>query len=343
MEEKRSYSTRVCITGGSGFIGSWLVKKLLEKGHTVHATLRNQGDTSKVDLLKSFPNAENNLVLFQADIYNPTEFEPAIEGCEYVFHVATPLVHDTQSSKYKDTAEAAVAGVRAIAGACIRSQTVKRLIYTASVMSLSPLTEDGVCFKSCIDESCWTPLNVSFTYADDFTMGYTKSKTLAEKEMLNYNEYDNGSLEVVTLACGLVGGETVLPYVPSSSEAILSLLTGNLFFLNALTFLQEFLGSIPLVHIEDVCRAHIFCMEKPSMQGRFLCAATNPTIRDFAIYFQEKFPEYQIAKEFMEGSAEGVRCDFTKLMKIGFQYKYDTKKILDDSVACGRRLGSLIK
>ncbi|GMY30505.1 dihydroflavonol 4-reductase [Fagus crenata] len=187
MEENKSYSTRVCITGGSGFIGSWLVKKLLEKGHTVHATLRNQGDTSKVDLLKSFPNAENNLVLFQADIYNPTEFEPAIEGCEYVFHVATPLVHDTQSSKYKDTAEAAVAGVRAIAGACIRSQTVKRLIYTASVMSLSPLTEDGVCFKSCIDESCWTPLNVSFTYADDFTMVLVPSHISPQYFSLNFS------------------------------------------------------------------------------------------------------------------------------------------------------------
>ena len=127
--------------------------------------------------------------------------------------------------------------------------------------------------------------------------GYTKSKTLAEKEMLNYNEYDNGSFEVVTLACGLVGGETVLPYVTSSSEAILSLLTGNLFSLNALKFLQELLGSIPLVHIEDVCRAHIFCMEKPSMKGRFLCAATNPTIREIAIYLQEKLSEYQIAKE----------------------------------------------
>ncbi|KAK7848620.1 dihydroflavonol 4-reductase, partial [Quercus suber] len=157
MEEK-SYS-RVYVTGGSGFIGSWLVKKLLEKG-----------DTSKVDLLKSFPNAENKLVLFQADIYNPTEFEPAITGCEYVFHVATPLLHNTQSSQYKDTAEAAVAGVRIIADACIRSKTVKRLIYTASVMSSSPLTEDGVCFKSCIDETCWTPFDVSFTYANDFTM-----------------------------------------------------------------------------------------------------------------------------------------------------------------------------
>ncbi|XP_023920327.1 NADPH HC-toxin reductase 1 isoform X3 [Quercus suber] len=273
MEEK-SYS-RICITGGSGFIGSCLVKKLLGKGHTVHATLRNKGDTSKVDLLKSFPNAENKLVLFQADIYNPAEFEPAITGCEYVFHVATPLLHNTQSSQYKDTAEAAVAGVRIIADACIRSKTVKRLIYTASVMSSSPLTEDGVCFKSCIDETCWTPFDVSFTYANDFTM--------------------------------------------------------------------ELLGSIPLVHIEDICQAHIFCMENQSMKGRFLCAATNPTIRAIASSFQEKFPEYQIAKEFIEGPDKGVTFDSTKLMKMGFEYAYDTKKILDDSVACGRRLGYLIK
>jgi hypothetical protein len=56
------------------------------------------GDAAKVDLLKSLPNAANRLVLFQADIYNPTDFEPAIKGCEYVFHVATPMRHDTQSS-----------------------------------------------------------------------------------------------------------------------------------------------------------------------------------------------------------------------------------------------------
>jgi nucleoside-diphosphate-sugar epimerase len=44
MEENIiSINSRVCVTGASGYIGSWLAKKLLEKGYTVHATLRNLG------------------------------------------------------------------------------------------------------------------------------------------------------------------------------------------------------------------------------------------------------------------------------------------------------------
>uniref|UniRef100_A0A7N0V686 NAD-dependent epimerase/dehydratase domain-containing protein n=1 Tax=Kalanchoe fedtschenkoi TaxID=63787 RepID=A0A7N0V686_KALFE len=295
-----SSTAKVCVTGGAGYIGSWLVKKLLTRGYVVHVTLRNLGEASKVDFLKSLPGAEARLFLFEADIYNPHEFETAIRGCQYVFHVATPKQHPSHSTEFKDTIEAAVAGVRSIANACIRSQTVKRLIYTASTMSTSPLKEDGSGHKSCFDESCWTPLNLidlSFDYCNQYTLGYTASKTQAEKEALRFNEIKDCGLEVVSLACGLVGGDTLLPYAPFTMQVILSPLTGNPGLYNGLAFMQEVVGSIPLVHIDDVCEAHIFCMERESMKGRFICAVGDPTIGDIANHYQQNFPQAKIAQE----------------------------------------------
>ncbi|XP_039010948.1 putative anthocyanidin reductase [Hibiscus syriacus] len=116
---------------------------------------------------------------------------------------------------------------------------------------------------------------------------YIISKTLAEKEALRYNEDpgDGKLLEVVTLACGLVGGETVLSYVPLSVEVLFSQLIGKPQTFEGLEFMEEVMGSVPVQHIEDVTDAHIFCMKKPYMRGIFVCAAANPTIREMATHF----------------------------------------------------------
>ncbi|XP_058738791.1 anthocyanidin reductase ((2S)-flavan-3-ol-forming)-like isoform X2 [Vicia villosa] len=336
-------SCKVCVTGASGYIASLLINKLLAKGYTVHATLRNLKDQSKVDFLKSFPQSQQKLVLFEANIYNSVEFEHAIKGCEFVFHVATPLIHQPES-QFKDITEASLAGSKSIAMFCKKAGTVKRLIYTGSVVSASPMKEDGTGFKDVMDETCWTPLNdsLSYLYHDAYVKDYVYSKTVTEKYMLSCGNNENGGgLEVVTLLCGVVGGDTLQFFTPSSVEICISQITENAKGYKSLEFVQEFLGKIPLVHVDDVCEAHMFCMESSSINGRFLCASSYVSIQEIADHYVLHYPEFTVNQEYADGPKKDMKWGSTKLCDKGFVYKYDARMILDDCIKCARRMGDL--
>ncbi|XP_027353073.1 anthocyanidin reductase ((2S)-flavan-3-ol-forming)-like [Abrus precatorius] len=338
---------KVCVTGGSGYIGSWLVKKLLAKGYTVHATLRDLKIESEVDLLKSLPQSEEQLVLFEADIYNPIGFEPAIQGCEFVFHLATPLIHQPNSQQYKDTSEASVAAAKSIAMFCLKAGTVRRLIYTASVCSASPLKDDGSGFKDVMDETCWTPLNDSLEYLflqEPVYKDYTYSKTMTEKHLLSYGTDENGGgLEVVTLACGLVGGDTLHSSIPGFGSGLVCIaqIIQNERVYKSLKFLENLMGKIPLAHVDDVCEAHIFCMENTSMNGRFLCASSYVSLQEMANLYALHHPEFNVKQENEDGLKKDIKWVSTKLCDKGFVYRYNAKMILDDCIKCARRMGAL--
>lgn len=340
MEKISTSGCKVCVTGGAGYVGSWLVKKLLDKGYTVHATLRNLDDLTKVSLLKSFPGSETRLVLFKADMFRPEEFENAIRGCQFVFHVATPF-EKTPGSEYKNTSEAAVASVKSIATACKRSGTVKRLVFTASVFASSPLKDDGSGFKDFVDETCWSPSNLSVPYGSDFLKAYQDSKVQAEKEMLRFGKENEDELGVVSLTCGLVGGGTLLSYTPGSVAVTISQLTNNAAHYSSIRYLEELMGKVPLIHIDDVCEAHIFCMENPSVQGRILCASSFVASAEIASYFQQNYPQFHVKQEYLDGPKRQIKWASSKLTEKGFVYKYDMKTVLDDCVSCAKRMGDL--
>jgi hypothetical protein len=121
---------------------------------------------------------------------------------------------------------------------------------------------------------------------------------LSEKELLSYNESSKDQprtlVEVVALACAVVGGDTIQTYLWSSLAVVVAPLTGQAILHNSLMFIQALMGSVPLAHVEDVCEAHVFCMEQASMSGRFLCAAGYPNMRDIVDHFAAKHPDLEI-------------------------------------------------
>lgn len=127
--------------------------------------------------------------------------------------------------------------------------------------------------------------------------GYIRSKTLVEKEVLGYNNKEKFGFNVVTLVCALVGGDTLLPYITGSQQTIISQLSSNALFHKYLRLLQEMWGAVPLAHIDDTCEAHIFCMEMPLMNGRFLCVQGYQTLTQFADYYKENYPEFRVEEE----------------------------------------------
>lgn len=104
-------------------------------------------------------------------------------------------------------------------------------------------------------------------------------------------------MKVVTLGCGLVGGDTLLSYIPYSLEVIISQLTNKETDYQLLRYLEELIGKIPIAHIDDVCEAHIFCMENPLVHGRILCSNSYISSAEIADYYQENYPDFHVKQE----------------------------------------------
>ena len=79
----------VAVTGSAGFIGGWVVRRLLERGYRVRACVRDVGDDAKVGFLKAMPGfASGRLTLHAADLDNAGSFNEAFQGCHGVAHVS---------------------------------------------------------------------------------------------------------------------------------------------------------------------------------------------------------------------------------------------------------------
>ncbi|GLT78748.1 hypothetical protein SLA2020_502760 [Shorea laevis] len=242
----------VCVTGASGYIASWLVKLLLLRGYTVKASVRNPNDPNKTKHLRALEGAEERLQLFKADLLEEGSFDPVVEGCEGVFHTASPFYHDVKDPQ-AELIDPAVKGTQNVLNSCKKFPSVKRVVLTSSMAAVAfngkPRTPDVL-----VDETWFS--NADF--CRESKLWYVLSKTLAEEFAWKFAK-ENG-IDLVSINPAMVIGPLLQPTLNTSAAAILNIIKGANTFPN-LTF--------GWVNVKDVANAHIQAFEIQSASGRY--------------------------------------------------------------------------
>lgn len=146
----------VCVTGANGFIGSWVVKTLLERGYTtIHLSIFPGSDPSH---LFSLPGATDRLVVHEANLLDSAAVDKAVEDCAGggVFHVASPCTLEDPLDPQKELVDPAVKGTLNVLAAA-KKFGVRRVVLTSSISAMVP--NPGWPTGRVVDESCWTDLD----------------------------------------------------------------------------------------------------------------------------------------------------------------------------------------
>ncbi|KAL5214190.1 hypothetical protein ABZP36_003342 [Zizania latifolia] len=329
-----------CVTGGNGYIASALIKMLLEKGYAVNTTVRNPDNTEKNCHFKGM-QALGPLKVFSADLQEEGSFDEAVAGCDYAFLVAAPVNLRAENPE-KELMESGVRGTLNVMRSCVKAGTVRRVVLTsaAAAVSCRPLQGDG----HVLDESSWSDVEY-LSSAAKMSPGqaYSISKVVSEKEASKLAE-ENG-ISLVTVCPVLTVGAAPARKAHTSVPAALALFSGDEEMFNTLKHIEMASGSLPLVHVDDLCRAEVLLAEKPATAGRYICCSLDTTILQLARSLATKYPQYNVNIDAVGDHPENprIRLSSEKLVGAGFEFTYKTiDDMYDESfMEYGKALGIL--
>nr|QFQ61499.1 dihydroflavonol 4-reductase [Dryopteris erythrosora] len=313
----------VCVTGASGHLGTWLVKRLLERGYRVRATVRNPGDPTKTAILRNLPGADERLQIVRGQLLEESGFDDAVNGCDGVFHCACPTEFSFEDP-YKDCIEPAVNGTVNVLKACAKAPSIKRIVFTSSAAAVRFTQLEDIAGQR-FDENCWTDIEMC---ERDKPHGwpYFVSKTLSEKKAFELAQEYN--LDLVTILPPLVNGPFLIDKIPNSVADAISLVTGDISH-------HKFIRRISYVHIDDIIDAHIFLYETPAAQGRYNGSCADASITEIAELLKKLFPKIKLPDNFdYVGEILLHYMDNSKLKKLGFEFKHGLADMFESAVKC---------
>jgi len=235
----------VLVTGATGFVGSWLVRDLVQRGETVHVLHRPQ--SSLADL------AGLPIVSRLGDVTDLESLKAACQDVDTVFHLAGVVGYSRAMRAQMDRVN--VGGTRNVVAA-IQTGRKPNLVYMSSVVAV------GASFKP-------VPLNETSPYEiGRLNLGYFETKRLAEE--LVVRACRNGSIRGVILNPSTIYGAGDAK--KGSRKTQLKVARGQFPFYTS--------GGVSIVSVHDVVAALSVARERGRSGERYILSGENLSIRD---------------------------------------------------------------
>lgn len=270
---------RVAVTGAAGYLASWVVKLLLEQGHTVHGTVRSLQDGRKLAHLQRL-SAEHpgRLVLFEADLLKAQGFDAAMEGCSAVVHTASPYRLGTSADPERELIAPAVEGTRHVLEAVNRTGSVQRVVVTSSIVAMYG---DSVELQARPGQAlAETDVNrTSTAQSNAYALSKTRAEALAWDMQARQNRWS-----MVSVHPGAIFGPSLSQRDDATSVQLLrQFLDGS--FRQGVP--ELWLGT---VDVRDVAQAHVGAALLPGASGRYIVVGESLRLLEIAQRLRQSHP-----------------------------------------------------
>lgn len=267
----------VLVTGATGYVAGWIIKRLLEDGRDVHAAVRDPGNTARTQHLTEIAeNAPGDITFYASDLLQEGSYAEAMAGCDLVFHTASPFTTQVKDPQ-KELIDPALLGTRNVLQTVNATQSVRRVVLTSSCTAI--YTDAADCASApggMLTEEIWNT-TASLDYQP-----YSYSKTLAEKEAWRIADAQS-RWTLVVINPSLVIGPSLNEKPTSESFDIV-----KLFGDGTMRFGAPRLG-LGVVDVRDVAEAHFQAGTRPDAAGRNIVSGPGTDLVRLAAMLQDRF------------------------------------------------------
>jgi dihydroflavonol-4-reductase len=239
------------VTGATGFIGSHVVRKLVQKGEKVRVLLRKTSKTINIEGL--------DVERVYGDVMEKDSIKAALEGCDTIYHTAGFV--SFRKSDYKKMEDINVKGTINVLSAALEAG-VQKAVFTSSVAAVGPDPDRGIANEQ-----------TEFTLEGE-GIQYLNTKYHAEKEALKI--FEKGLPLVVVNPSVVVGPGDI--YLSS---------TGFILWFCKKKFPGYMDGTMNMVDVEDVANGHLLAAEKGRIGERYILGNRNVTLKELFQLLEE--------------------------------------------------------